>query len=330
MIIVQPAWSDPSPFAFTFDSIVGKSESIKKAVSEASGAAGTTMPVLITGESGTGKELFSHAIHHASSRRHFPFIRVSCAAMPKDLLEAELFGYEKGSFAGANPKGKPGKFELAHLGTMFLDEIGDMPLEMQPKLLRVLELKEFERVGGVNVISSDLRIVSATNQNLEHLMKTGQFRRELYYRINGVPVDIEPLRNRREDIIPLAYYFIEKTVKGPSGKGIRIHPTAEKAMAQYDWPGNGRELLHVVQLTLFDIRSGTVKLENLPNYLFHSTIFPKRSDATTLNDYMKSAERFLIEQTLRQVDGNKTKTAALLGIHRTLLYRKMKILGIDL
>ncbi|WP_372682802.1 sigma-54 interaction domain-containing protein [Desulfosarcina sp.] len=315
---------------FTFESIIGKSESIKKAVGEASSAAGNTMPVLITGESGTGKELFAHAIHHASSRRHFPFIRVNCAAMPKDLLEAELFGYEKGSFTGANPKGKPGKFELAHLGTMFLDEIGDLPLEMQPKLLRVLELKEFERVGGVNVISSDFRIVSATNQNLEHLMKTGQFRRDLYYRINGIPVDIEPLRNRREDIIPLAYYFIEKTVKGPSGKGIRITPTAEKAMEQYDWPGNGRELLHVVQRTLFDVRSGTVKPENLPDYLFHSTMFPKRSAATTLNDYMKSAERFLIEQTMRQVDGNKTKTADLLGIHRTLLYRKMKLLGIDL
>ncbi len=330
LVDVQKELATVHATAFTFESIIGKSESIKKTVSEALSAAGTTMPVLITGESGTGKELFAHAIHHASSRRHFPFIRVNCAAMPKDLLEAELFGYEKGSFTGANPKGKPGKFELAHLGTIFLDEIGDMPLEMQPKLLRVLELKEFERVGGVNVITSDFRIVSATNQNLEHLMKSGQFRRDLYYRINGIPVDIEPLRNRREDIIPLAYYFIEKTVKGPSGKGIRIHPTAEKAMVQYDWPGNGRELLHVVQRTLFDIRSGTVKSENLPDYLFHSTMFPKRSDATTLNAYMKSAERFLIEQTLRRVDGNKTKTAALLGIHRTLLYRKMKILGIDL
>ena len=278
MVDVQKELATVHTTTFTFESIIGKSESIKKAVSEALSAAGTTMPVLITGESGTGKELFAHAIHHASSRRHFPFIRVNCAAMPKDLLEAELFGYEKGSFTGANPKGKPGKFELAHLGTMFLDEIGDMPLEMQPKLLRVLELKEFERVGGVNVISSDFRIVSATNQNLEHLMKTGQFRRDLYYRINGIPVDIEPLRNRREDIIPIAYHFIEKTVKGPSGKGIRIHPTAEKAMEKYDWPGNGRELLHVVQRTLFDIKSGTIKPENLPDYLFHSTMFPRRSE----------------------------------------------------
>lgn len=330
LVDVQKELATVHATAYTFESIIGKSESIKKAVSEASGAASTNMPVLITGESGTGKELFAQAIHHASSRRHFPFIRVNCAAMPKDLLEAELFGYEKGSFTGANPKGKPGKFELAHLGTMFLDEIGDMPLEMQPKLLRVLELKEFERVGGVNVISSDFRIVSATNQNLEHLMKTGQFRRDLYYRINGIPVEIEPLRNRREDILPIAYHFIEKTVKGPSGKGIRIHPTAEKAMVQYDWPGNGRELLHVVQRTLFGIRSGTIKAEHLPDYLFHSTVFPRRSETATLGDYMKSAERFLIEQTLRQVDGNKTKAADLLGIHRTLLYRKMRILGIDL
>ena len=210
------------------------------------------------------------------------------------------------------------------------DEIGDMPLEMQPKLLRVLELKEFERVGGVKLISSDFRIVSATNQHLERLMQTGQFRRDLYYRINGIPVDIKPLRDRREDIIPMAYHFIEKTVKGLSGKGIRIHPAAEKAMEQYDWPGNGRELLHAIQRSLFDIRSGTIKPENLPDYLFHSTVFPKRTDATTLGDYMKSAERFLIEQTLRQVDGNKTKTSELLGIHRTLLYRKMKMLGIDL
>lgn len=315
---------------FTFESIIGKSELIRRAARDALNAAGTTLPVLITGESGTGKELFAQAIHHASSRRHFPFIRVNCAAMPKDLLEAELFGYEKGSFTGANPKGKPGKFELAHLGTMFLDEIGDMPLEIQPKLLRVLELKEFERIGGVKIISSDFRIISATNQNLEHLMKTGQFRRDLYYRINGIPVEIAPLRARREDIIPTAYHFIETTVKGPSGKGIRIHPTAEKAMEQYDWPGNGRELLHVIQRTLFGIRSGTIKSENLPEYLFHSTVFPNRSDAATLNEYLKSAERFLIDKTLRQVNGNKTKTAALLGIHRTLLYRKMKILGIDI
>ena len=289
------------------------------------------MPVLITGESGTGKELFAHAIHNASDRRHFPFIRVNCAALPKDLLEAELFGYEKGSFTGAHPKGKPGKFELAHLGTIFLDEIGDMPMEMQPKLLRVLELKEFERVGGVALISSDFRIIAATNQDLDSLMKTGQFRRDLYFRLNGIPINIEPLRNRRDDIIPILRIILsQKTVKGPSGKGIRIHSEAKKTLESYDWPGNARELLHVIQRALYKSKFETIKPENLPDYLYHSAVFPKRSDATSLNDYMRSAERFLIEQTLRQVDGNRTKAAQMLGIHRTLLYRKMKLLEIHL
>ncbi len=314
---------------FSFEHIIGKSPSLKRIKSEAHNAAGTNMPVLITGESGTGKELFAQAIHNASDRRHFPFIRVNCAALPKDLLEAELFGYEKGSFTGANPKGKPGKFELAHLGTIFLDEIGDMPIEMQPKLLRVLELKEFERIGSVNLIFSDFRIISATNQDLEDLMKTGQFRRDLYYRLNGVPIRLEPLRKRREDVIPLAYHFIEKTIKGPSGKGIRIHSEAQKALESYDWPGNARELLHVIQRALYKSEHEIIKQDDLPDYLYHSAVFPKRSDATSLSDYMKSAERYLIEQTLRQMGGNKRKASELLGIHRTLLYRKMKLLGIS-
>ncbi|MDO9110678.1 MAG: helix-turn-helix domain-containing protein, partial [Desulfatirhabdiaceae bacterium] len=157
----------------------------------------------------------------------------------------------------------------------------------------------------------------------------GQFRRDLYYRLSGIPVEIEPLRARREDIIPTAYHFIEKTVKGPSGKGIRIHPSAKKALEKYDWPGNGRELLHVIQRALYGSTSGTIKPENLPDYLCPSTVFPKRSDATTLYDRMRSAEQFLIEQTLRQVGGNKTKAAELLGIHRTLLYRKIKVFELD-
>ena len=314
--------------SFTFDSIVGKTSSIKRTLREARNAAETNMPVLITGESGTGKELFAHAIHHASNRRSFPFIRVNCAAMPRDLLEAELFGFEKGSFTGANPKGKPGKFELAHLGTIFLDEIGDLPLEMQPKLLRVLELKEFERVGGVNIISSNFRIISATNQSLDHLMKTGQFRRDLYYRINGIPVEIEPLRERREDIVCIAYHFIEKMLKGPPGKAIRIHPEAEKTLENYDWPGNARELQHVIQRAMYKAASGVIRPEDLPDYLHPTPSFPQHSQATKLADYIRSAEQLLIQQTLMQVGGNKTKAADLLGIHRTLLYRKMRLLGI--
>ena len=328
IVDVQKELANVHTSRFSFEHIVGNSASLTRVKREAIGAAGTDMPVLITGESGTGKELFAHAIHNASGRRHFPFIRVNCAALPKDLLEAELFGFEKGSFTGANPKGKPGKFELAHLGTVFLDEIGDMPMEMQPKLLRVLELKEFERVGGVALISSDFRIIAATNQNLEGLMKSGQFRRDLYFRLNGVPIRIAPLRNRQEDVVPMAYHFIEKTVKGPSGKGIRIHSEAGKTLENHDWPGNARELLHVIQRALYKSRSGIIEPTHLPDYIYQSTVFPKRSDATSLGDYMKSAERYLIEQTLRQRNGNKTKAAAALGIHRTLLYRKMKILNI--
>lgn len=328
IVDVQKELANVHTARFSFESIIGKSLSIKKAMHEALGAAGTDMPVLLTGESGTGKELFAHAIHNASDRRHFPFIRVNCAALPKDLLEAELFGYEKGAFTGAHPKGKPGKFELAHLGTIFLDEIGDMPMEIQPKMLRVLELKEFERVGGIKINFSDFRIIAATNQDLGTLMKTGQFRRDLYFRLNGIPINIEPLRKRKDDIIPISYHFVEKTVKGPSGRGIRIHPEAKDALEKYDWPGNGRELFHVIQRTLYGNKSGTIKPQDLPEYLFHSTVFPKQSESSSLNDYMRSAEKFLIEQTLRQVEGNKTKASDLLGIHRTLLYRKMRILGI--
>ena len=189
---------------YTFDSVVGVSEAIIAAKAEAVRAATNNFPVLITGESGTGKELFAQAIHHASSRKPYPFVRVNCAAIPKDLFESELFGYERGSFTGADPRGKAGKFELANYGTVFLDEIGDLPLEMQPKLLRVLEGKEFERVGGSTLIRADFRLLSATNQNLEEMREKKRFRTDLFYRLNVIPIHIPPLRDRRDDIIPLA------------------------------------------------------------------------------------------------------------------------------
>jgi transcriptional regulator with PAS, ATPase and Fis domain len=173
-----------------------------------------------------------------------------------------------------------------------------------------------------------VRVLAATNQDLERLMKAGQFRRDLYFRLNGIPLAIEPLRNRREDIAPLAYHFIAQTLKGPSGKGIRIQAAARKTLERYDWPGNARELLHVIQRALHQSNFSDITPENLPDYLYHCAVFPKRSESTSLADYMRSAERYLIEKTLRQVDGNKSKAADLLGIHRTLLYRKMKLAGI--
>ena len=180
---------------YTFGSIIGTSRSISFLKKEALKASGNQFPVLISGESGTGKELFAQAIHHASSRKIYPFVRINCAALPKDLLESELFGYEKGAFTGARSEGKPGKFELAHRGTVFLDEIGDLPLEMQPKLLRVLEEKEFDRIGGTSMIRSNFRLIAATNQNLEKMLAEKRFRKDLFYRLNVIPLHIPPFES---------------------------------------------------------------------------------------------------------------------------------------
>jgi transcriptional regulator with PAS, ATPase and Fis domain len=194
---------------YTINNIVGKTEGIVELKKLALKAAATNAPVLLIGESGTGKELFAHAIHHASERRRYPFIRLNCAAIPKDLLEAELFGYEPGAFTGAGSKGKPGKFELAHQGTIFLDEISDLPLEMQPKLLRVLEEKEMERLGGTRLTKCDFRLIAASHENLEKCVEEGKFRKDLYYRLNVIPIQILPLRERKEDIPTIAEHLIQ-------------------------------------------------------------------------------------------------------------------------
>ena len=195
---------------YTMDSIVGNSDAVNRLKKEALKATANRFPVLITGESGTGKELFAQAIHHGSPRKLYPFIRLNCAAIPGELLESELFGYEKGAFTGAQTSGKPGKFELAHRGSIFLDEIGELPLKMQPKLLRVLEEKEFERIGGTSIIRSDFRLIAATNRNLEEMMTKGLFRRDLFYRLNVISLQIPPLRERREDIVPLARHLLQQ------------------------------------------------------------------------------------------------------------------------
>ena len=313
---------------YTFDSIIGDSKEMQEVISVAIQAATNDLPVLITGESGTGKELFAQAIHHASARKTFPFVQVNCAAIPKDLLESELFGYAKGSFTGAARKGKPGKFEIANMGTIFLDEIGDMPIEMQAKLLRVLEMKEVERIGSNTVITSDFRVIAATNQDLENLMKSGQFRRDLYFRLNVVPIHIKPLRARVEDILPMAHHFIQQIKKGPTGKGIRILSNARKAMETYDWPGNGRELLHTMERVLVSTGTQSIDISDLPEYFHYIKNMPARSGKSKLSDYLKDAETYAIKKALAEAGNNKTEAAKILGIHRTLLYRKMKLLDI--
>ena len=312
---------------YSFEDIIGDSPPMRKVRAEAVKAATNDLPVLLTGESGTGKELFAHAIHQASARKNYPFVKANCAAIPKDLLEAQLFGYAKGAFTGADPKGRPGKFETAHLGTIFLDEIGDMPLDMQPKMLRVLETKEIERIGSTAAIPVDFRVIAATNQDIGRLMHSGLFRRDLYYRLNVVPLDILPLRKRREDILALAYHFIQKIVKGAQGRGIRIHSSAEKALLDYDWPGNGRELLHVFERLLHGFNGHVINISALPPYLRNAVPAPVSNEKTPLREYLARVEKYAIQAALDDADGSRTKAARALGIHRTLLYRKMKKLA---
>ncbi|MGD2012569.1 MAG: sigma 54-interacting transcriptional regulator [Desulfobacterales bacterium] len=315
---------------YTFDSIVGTSQAISILKKEALNAATNQFPVLITGDSGTGKELFAQAIHHASPRKLYPFVRINCSAIPKDLLESELFGYDKGAFTGAKAEGKPGKFEIANHGTVFLDEIGDLPLEMQPKLLRVVEEKEFERVGGTRVIRSDFRVIAATNQNLEKMLSDGRFRKDLYYRLNVIPLHIPPLRERRNDIIPLTRHFMHQMAQEAVLPEINLGAEAKKALMRHDWPGNVRELLNVLERTLSSIETDTVRLVDLPFYLHRTQKKPPQKNQTSIREVQAMAEKEAIRYALKETNHNKVKAARILGIHRTLLYKKMKKYNISL
>ena len=309
---------------YTFESIIGVSEVITGLKTDALQAAATSLPVLITGESGTGKELFAQAIHHASPRKIRPFVKINCAAIPKDLLESELFGYEKGAFTGAKIEGKPGKLELAQGGTVFLDEIGDMPLEMQPKLLRVLEEKEFERVGGTSLVKADFRLIAASNQDLEKMLENGKFRKDLYYRLNVIPLYIPPLRERNEDIIPMARSMLHQISKDATMAEIYLGLEAEKTLAKYDWPGNAREVSNVLERTLSSLKGETIHLSDLPFYLYRNEKGLPISKGDSLRSIQATTEREAIRYALESTNYNKAQSAQLLGIHRTLLYKKMK------
>ncbi|MCG8616115.1 MAG: sigma 54-interacting transcriptional regulator, partial [Desulfobacterales bacterium] len=315
---------------YTFDSIIGGSREIGYLKEQAWQAALNDSTVLVTGESGTGKELFAQSIHHGSRRRLHPFIRINCAAIPKDLLESELFGYEAGAFTGAKAKGKAGKFELADRGTIFLDEIGDLPLDMQPKLLRVLEEKEFEKIGGTRIIRPDFRVICATNQDLEALMEQGRFRKDLFYRLNVIPIEIPPLRERREDILPIALHLMEKMTREASLPEKRIEKEAEKELTHHDWPGNVRELSNVLERAMYASDSPMIYKGDLPFSMAFSGKRKKPKDRSNLKSAKNQAQIKAIYQALARTGYNKAKAARLLGIHRTLLYRKMKEFGISL
>ncbi len=309
---------------YTMDSIIGNSQPLKMLRMEALRAASNHFPVLICGESGTGKELFAQAIHHASSRKLYPFIRINCAAIPKDLLESELFGYAKGAFTGARSDGKPGKFELAHQGTLFLDEVGDLPFEMQPKLLRAIEDHEFERVGGNKIIQTDFRIIAATNQNLEKMILDGRFRKDLFYRLNVIPLNIPPLRERKTDILQITRHLLKQMAAEANLSEIDMEKPAESVLRNYEWPGNVRELSNVLERTLSAIDGRTIRLSDLPFYLNHKHGKSSGQNRSSLKALQAKTERETIRYALEESGNNKAKAAKMLGIHRTLLYKKMK------
>lgn len=316
---------------YSFDSIIGKSEVMEALKKEAFKAAATNLSVLISGESGTGKELFAQSIHNGSHRKCQPFIRLNCAAIPKDLLESELFGYEKGAFTGAKTTGKPGKFELAHTGSLFLDEIGDLPLEMQPKLLRALEEKEFERVGGNKMIHSDFRLIAASNQDLEGMVERGEFRADLYYRLNVVPLHIPPLRERGDDVVLLAEHLLagaaERTQYGLS----TFSESANNLLKSHNWPGNVRELDNVIERTSATFSGDEITVSDLPLYLHKYQAETNRvREHSLLKEVVAKAEKTAIRDALQVTDYNKVKAAEMLGIHRTLLYKKIRKYNISL
>ncbi|NLB54123.1 MAG: sigma 54-interacting transcriptional regulator [Syntrophomonadaceae bacterium] len=275
--------------------------------------------VLITGESGVGKELYAHAIHFHSDRSQEPFVKVNCAAIPENLLESELFGYVDGAFTGARKGGKMGKFELANQGTIFLDEIGDMPWSMQAKLLRVLQEKEIERVGDNKTRPVDVRIISATNADLEHLVAINKFRHDLYYRLNVVKLYIPPLRERKQDIIPLAMYFIGKlnTKLGQNVHG--ISDEVKRLLTEYNWPGNIRELNNVLEMAMNFCQNPEITPEDLPLHIRKSSY-----QTTNYHEALLQAERRIILQTLDVVGKNREDAAQRLGISRATLFRLLK------
>lgn len=315
---------------YTMDSIVGVSEAMLSLKRQAAKAAATSLPVVIVGESGTGKEMFAQAIHNASPRRFYPFVRLNCAAIPKELFESELFGYEKGAFTGANPSGKPGKIELAHHGSLFLDEIGDLPLEMQPKLLRVIEEKDFERVGGTSLLRSDFRLLAATNHNLERMLDENRFRIDLFYRLNVITLQIPPLRERREDILPISRHLLLQIAHDCGFAEVSLDPKAEEVLLAYDWPGNIRELSNVLERAVHYAEGDCIQVSDLPRYVFKKSASEHSAIRKPFKHIQRSAEKKAILRSLEETGYNKALAAKVLGIHRSLLYRKIKQYGISL
>ncbi len=316
---------------YSFDSIKTQDPKMEYLKKLGRKAAESNSTVLILGESGTGKEMFAQAIHRASYRKSEAFVPINCAAIPKELLESELFGYEGGAFTGAKKEGKPGKFELANGGTIFLDEIGNMPLEMQAKLLRVLEERKFERVGGNKKNSLDIRVISATNENIEEAVKSGRFREDLYYRLNVITLDIPPLRDRIGDIPILCDELLDYLSKELNSPRKAIDKKTINILKSYHWPGNVRELRNVLERGMNFSYGDIILPKHLPErILSNSKININFEEIYPLKNVVAQAEKEAIINALNKSQGNKTKASEKLGIHRTALYKKIDKYNIEI
>ena len=300
---------------------------MNQAIETGKKAAISKSTVLILGETGTGKEIFARAIHSWSERKSKPFIPINCVGLSKELLESELFGHEKGAFTGAHQL-KKGKMELAHGGTVFLDEVGDISQELQTKLLRFLQEREFERVGGTKTIRVDLRIVAATNRDLDDAVKEGRFREDLYYRLNVVPITLPPLRERKEDITLLAHFFLQRFSFETKKTFTEIEREAMEKLLAYDWPGNVRELANAIERAIVLGEGPMVTVQDLPSRIGYGE--PRiASKGLSYREATEANKRDLITRALVQAQGNRPAAAKALGLHRSHLIRLIKSLRID-
>ena len=313
---------------YEFDNLVGHSAAMQEIFATVDRVAPTRATVLLAGESGGGKDMIARAIHHHSPRRDKPFVKINCTAIPENLMESELFGYEKGAFTGANAS-KPGKFEQADTGTVFLDEIGDVPASVQVKLLRVLQEREFERLGSNRTRQIDVRVIAATNVDLRAALEQGNFREDLYYRLNVVPVNVPPLRDHKEDIPFLAEYFVKKLARDLGSGVTSISADAIRRLIEYHWPGNVRELQNVIERSIVlcsceTLEAADIKLDTAPRARVPSGEL-SLPEGMSLDEY----EQAIIRDALKRANGNKSQTARLLGLTRNALRYRLTQMGIE-
>src|ERR1700678_2377449 len=306
--------------------IIGERRGLRRILDSVRTVAPTDTAVLITGETGTGKELIARAIHQHSLRSRGPFLKINCAAIPEGLLESELFGHEKGAFTGAAAQ-KKGRLEIANGGVVFLDEIGELAPALQVKLLRVLQEREFERVGGMRPISVDIRLIAATNQDLAQAVKNGTFRKDLFYRLNVLSLVMPPLRERREDIPVLADYFVTKYIKKLNTKTKRISPEAKARLANYDWPGNVRELENAIESALVLSVSELIQPEDLPESILEKEV-ASTSEGANYHHQVRELKKQLILDALEETKLNYTEAAQILGVHVNYLHRLIRNLDL--